>query len=76
MLKFLTALIAGIGAGLLIGGVLGLWGSINLHETINVTGLGPLINARYSPFDFGFLSVCAASVGGALFTFGVMLRPR
>jgi hypothetical protein len=62
MRRFLTALVAGVGMGLLIGGVCGLLAALATHEDINATGLGPL-NGRWSPNDLRFLATSPRSCG-------------
>jgi hypothetical protein len=70
---FLRAVVAGVGMGMVVGGVCGLMGALATHDTVTVTGLGPF-NGRWTHHDLRFLATVVAGVGGGLFTFALFSK--
>jgi hypothetical protein len=75
MSRFLTALVGGVGAMFLAGGLLG-FVSANLEKgDITATGLGPL-NGLWPLPALRFAAVCATGLGAGLLTFALLARRR
>jgi len=76
MAKLSSALIVALGVGLLIGGVCSfLDGVVNQHDTYVGPAFGPF-SGIWHPNDYRFMGGVLASVGGAMMTFGLMVRRR
>jgi hypothetical protein len=73
MLGFLRALVAGIGMGMIVGGVCGLVSGLVGNADVTVKGMGPF-NGVWSPYDLRFLESMVAAVGAALFTCALLCR--
>ena len=75
MRNMMTALFAGVGMGLLVGGVLAMFGSIFQHGTRVIDYLGPF-NGDWDPDKVRFLGAILASIGSALLTFNLLVRRK
>jgi hypothetical protein len=70
----LTALVAGLGAGLLVGGFCGLMAALMENNDVYVTGWGPL-SGTWTVHDRRFVAICMTGLGAGFFTFGLLARP-
>jgi hypothetical protein len=75
MARILTALVAGVGAALLVGGLCGLAAALTENNDVSVTGWGPL-SGTWTVHARRFAAICVTGLGAGLFTFGLLARPR
>ena len=75
MRTILTALLAGIGIGLLLGGLFTVIGGHLDHEPQELHNLGPL-NGVWQANQARFFGAVIASLGGGLFTFALLARRK
>jgi hypothetical protein len=68
--RFLTALVAGLGAGLLVAGLCG------LVSVVAVEMVDAHENRRLYLRERSNMPVSLAGMGAALFTFGLLTRPQ
>jgi len=71
----LTAILAGIGMGLFVGGIMGMVGGIFQESHTRVFTLGPF-NDSWDRDQVKFLRAILASIGSALFTFALLMRRK
>jgi hypothetical protein len=73
MWRIVTALLAGFGMTLLIGGILTVIGGHLDHEDHTLEYLGPL-SGVWQASQARFFGAILASAGGGIFTFALMAR--
>jgi hypothetical protein len=74
MRNTLTAILAGVGMGVFVGGIMGMIGGIFQQDQVRVVSdLGPF-NGRWDRDQVKFLGAILASCGSALFTFALLMR--
>jgi hypothetical protein len=75
MARFLTALVAGVGAGLPVAGLCGLVAALTENDEVFIAGWGPL-RGKWTVHSRRFAAICVTGLGAGLFTFGLLARPR
>ncbi len=76
MRNFLTATLAALGMGILVGGIMGMVGGIFQVDLVRqVHDLGPF-NGNYDKDQVKFLGAILASIGSAIFTFALLMRGK
>jgi hypothetical protein len=75
MRNTLTAILAAIGMGVLVGGIMGMIGGIFQRSQRLVHGLGPF-DGTWDADQVKFLGAILASCGSAVFTFALLMRRR
>jgi hypothetical protein len=73
--KIVAPLLAGFGMTLLIGGLLTVIGGHLDHEPQVIHDLGPL-NGTWQASQSRFFGAILASLGGGIFTFALLSRPK
>ncbi len=75
MRNTLTAILAALGMGLLVGGIMGMVGGIFQREVRFMRNSGPF-DGRWDPDQVKFLGAILAAVGSTLFTFALLMRRK
>jgi hypothetical protein len=76
MRNTLTAIFAGLGMGVFVGGIMGMIGGIFQRDQVRVIhGLGPF-DGQWDPDNVKFLGAILASIGSAIFTFAMLMRRK
>ncbi len=73
MRTFLRAILAGLGMGVLVGGIMAMIGGIFQRELRVVHSLGPF-NGTWDPDQVKFLGAILASIGSGVFPFALLMR--
>jgi hypothetical protein len=74
MRNTLTAILAGLGMGLFVGGIMAMIGGIfQIAPQRTLHGFGPF-DGTYDPDQTKFIGGILASCGSALFTFALLMR--
>jgi hypothetical protein len=73
MRNTLTALLAAVGMGLLVGGIMGMIGGIFQESVRQLHNLGPF-DGTWDKDQVKFIGAILAVIGSAVFTFALLMR--
>jgi hypothetical protein len=73
MRNILTALLAAVGMGLLVGGIMGMIGGIFQESVRELHNFGPF-DGTWDKDQVKFIGAILAAIGSAVFTFALLMR--